>query len=103
MIRKLLFVFFAACSMCFDTNLDLNMRICDSFDSAVLSDGPGLFGLTGERSENLCFPDYFYAEDGGEVILTVDEQNDLAMPLKITVSASDKEYSRTYEITYTTR
>ena len=86
-----------------DTNLDLNMRICDSFDSAVLSDGPGLFGLTGERSENLCFPDYFYAEDGGEVILTVDEQNDLAMPLKITVSASDKEYSRTYEITYTTR
>lgn len=86
-----------------NTNLDLNMRLCDSFDSAVLSDGPGLFGLTGERSENLCFPDYFYAEDGGEVILTVDEQNDLAMPLKITVSASDKEYSRTYEITYTTR
>ncbi len=86
-----------------DANLDLNMRLCDSFDSAVLSDGPGLFGLVGERSENLCFPESFLEETQGDFTLTVDEYNDVGLPAKISLVSSDKEYSRTYEITYTTR
>ena len=86
-----------------NTNLDLNMRFCYSYDSTVLSDGPGLFGLTGERSEELCFPEYILEESPGDASLIIDEWNDVGLPLKITLSSSDIEYTRTYEITYTTK
>lgn len=86
-----------------NSNLDLNMRICNSFDSAVLSDGPGLFGLVGERSDELCFPEYILEESQGNASLTIDERDDLGLPLKISLVSSVPEYARTYEITYTTR
>ena len=112
-----------------NTNLDLNARFCDSFNSGVMSEGPGLFGITGTRSENLGYGALyamsepwhdFYTDrvTEGQVDkvtnydLNVDnnkaeavfEFNDDGYPVKLTVTAplyrTEIIWTYTYEIDY---
>ena len=115
-----------------NTNLDLNARFCDSFNSGVMSEGPGLFGIAGTRSENLGYgvsyamsePWHDFYTDRvtkGQVDkvtnydLNVDnneaeavfEFNDDDYPVKLTVTAplykTEIIWTYTYEIDYNGR
>ena len=115
-----------------NTNLDLNARFCDSFNSGVMSEGPGLFGITGTRSENLGYgvlyamsePWHdFYTDSvtegqvdkvtnydlyvGNDEAEAVFEFNDDGYPVKLTVTAplykTEIIWTYTYEIDYNGR
>ena len=112
-----------------NTNLDLNARFCDSFNSGVMSEGPGLFGITGTRSENLGYGALyamsepwhdFYTDSvtegqvdkvtnydlyvGNDEAEAVFEFNDDGYPVKLTVTAplykTEIIWTYTYEINY---
>ena len=115
-----------------NTNLDLNARFCDSFNSGVMSEGPGLFGITGTRSENLGYGALyamsepwhdFYTDSvtegqvdkvtnydlyvGNDEAEAVFEFNDDGYPVKLTVTAplykTEIIWTYTYEIDYNGR
>lgn len=115
-----------------NTNLDLNARFCDSFNSGVMSEGPGLFGIAGTRSENLGYgvlyamsePWHdFYTDSvtegqvdkvtnydlyvGNDEAEAVFEFNDDGYPVKLTVTAplykTEIIWTYTYEIDYNGR
>ena len=112
-----------------NTNLDLNARFCDSFNSGVMSEGPGLFGIAGTRSENLGYgvsyamsePWHDFYTDrvtvgrvdkvtnydlyvGNDEAKAVFEFNDDGYPVKLTVTAplyrTEIIWTYTYEIDY---
>lgn len=115
-----------------NTNLDLNARFCYAYNSAAMSEGPALFGISGTRSENLGYrvsyamsePWHDFYTDRvtkGQVDkvtnydLNVDnneaeavfEFNDDGYPVKLTVTAplyrTEIIWTYTYEIDYNGR
>ena len=81
-----------------NTNLDLNARLCDSYESGLLSDGPCLLGLTGYRSENLCVSAALLDTEDITVTLETGDHN---LPVRILVTSNVSNSSLAYEITYT--